>query len=190
MRQDATGMASAHAGGAASPLAERRITLRVCEAGDLPALAALFTDAVHVLGAPHYNAAQLRAWAPRPPDLSGWEHKLAGLHVWLAQVDGTLAGFTAFDDAGHIEFLFTAPALARQGVATHLYQQVRRSVGARELSTEASLVALPFFLREGFVVVQEQQVMRAGVLLRRFAMRHSPPEAACNNPPVDGLPQR
>ncbi|ODS93124.1 MAG: hypothetical protein ABS45_04355 [Comamonas sp. SCN 65-56] len=61
MRQDATGMASAHAGGAASPPAERRITLRVCEAGDLPALAALFTDAVHVLGAPHYNAAQLRA---------------------------------------------------------------------------------------------------------------------------------
>lgn len=39
------------------------------------------------------------------------------------------------------------------------------------LFTEASLVAVPFFQRHGFRIVEEQTVVSYGVQLRRCAMR-------------------
>lgn len=39
------------------------------------------------------------------------------------------------------------------------------------LSTEASLVARPFFAHRRFLMVAEEHAVRGGVTLRRFAMR-------------------
>ena len=80
--------------------------------------------------------------------------------------------------AGHIAFLYSAPAYARRGVASALYRRVESAwiaAGVRELRTEASLLARPFFERHGFDVVEEQTVRRGGVFLRRYAMRKSVP---------------
>ncbi len=92
----------------------------------------------------------------------------------LAHHDGQLAGFIGFSLDGHIDLLFTAPGYARQGVASALYaaaEQHLRAAGARELFTEASLVAQPFFARQGFSAEQAQTVTRSAVMLPRMLMR-------------------
>lgn len=141
---------------------------------DLPTVARLFTESVRHLGAVYYDEAQLRAWAPSPPDLDRWRRRLAPLCTLVADLDGALAGFVAFGGDGHIALLYTSPAHARRGVGSALYGRAEDSLSARgvaELFTEASLPARPFFLRHGFVVVEEQHVARGGATLRRFAMR-------------------
>ena len=63
---------------------------------DLAAVALLFTESVHGLACRHYDANQLAAWAPRPPDLHSWSRRLAGLKTLVAEVDMQLAGFISY----------------------------------------------------------------------------------------------
>lgn len=150
------------------------IHLRPYQPDDLAAVTALFSASVQNLAAAHYNAAQRQAWAPPVADLPTWQARLSGLQVLLAHRDGQLAGFIGFNPEGHIDLLFTAPGYARQGVASALYaaaEQHLRAAGVRELFTEASLTARPFFARQGFSVEQAQTVTRGTVTLQRFAMR-------------------
>lgn len=148
--------------------------LRAYCSGDLDAVVALFTASVHRLAADHYDEAQRSAWAPRPPDVEGWRRRLSGLRVVVAESRDRLCGFCGWEDDGHIDLLFVAPGCAGRGVAQALFDHaaaVLADQGIAELFTEASLVARPFFERQGFIVAEEQRVERSGVELRRFAMR-------------------
>ena len=153
----------------------RRFPMRIREAleSDLEALMTVFTAAVHALAGGAYTAEQCAAWAPIPPDPEVWRSRLSGLNVLLACDGEQLAGFIAYARGGHVDLLFTAPQFARRGVGTALFgaacADMRRS-GAQRLSTEASLAARPFFERQGFTVVAEEDVLRQGVALRRFRM--------------------
>lgn len=144
---------------------------RPYEAADLEAVATLFTASIHELGAPHYNAEQREAWAPRPPDRNAWARRLAELKTLLAEDDIGLAGFISWEGDGHIDLLYTAPRAQRRGVATLLLRRVQGVLPGIALFTKASLVAKGFFLHQGFHLVEEQCVVRRGVSLRRFAMR-------------------
>ncbi len=156
----------------------RPLGIRSYRAADLSAVAQLFTSSVHALSIEHYDASHRAAWAPRPPDLDEWQRRLAALRTLVAEEDSHLAGFLSYQPHGHIEFLYVAPPFVRRSVATALLQHaeaVLTSLGVRKLTTEASLVARPFFERQGFVVTEEQvteeqQVERRGVHFRRFAM--------------------
>ena len=148
--------------------------LRAYGSGDLDAVAALFTASVHRLAADHYDEAQRSAWAPRPPDVEGWRLRLSGLRVVVAEDGDQLCGFCGWEDDGHIDLLFVAPERAGRGVAQALFDHAAASLAAQgitELFTDASLVARPFFERQGFRVEEEQRVERGGIELRRFAMR-------------------
>jgi putative acetyltransferase len=150
------------------------IHLRPYQPDDLTAVTALFNASIEGLAAAHYNAAQRLAWAPQTPDMRAWQTRLGGLQVLLAHHDGQLAGFIGFSLDGHIDLLFTAPGYARQGVASALYaaaEQHLRAAGARELFTEASLVAQAFFTGQGFSAEQAQTVTRGAVMLPRMLMR-------------------
>ena len=141
---------------------------------DLAAIAELFTASVHSLAVGHYDAVQRAAWAPQPPDLEHWRGRLRSLQTCVAEEDGMLAGFIAYEQNGHIDLLFTAPDYARCGVASLLYGHVEAALlrlGVDALFTEASLVARPFFERQGFRIVEEQNVEVREAWFRRYAMR-------------------
>ncbi len=148
--------------------------IRSAAAADLGPIAELFTASVHTLATEAYCAEQRAAWAPRPPDLRHWETRLAGLSTLVAHDGAALGGFIAFTADGLIDLLFTAPPIARQGVATQLYRAAEhtlREAGVTTLRADASLVAAPFFARQGFSVMEAQHVERGGVTFKRFAMR-------------------
>jgi len=146
-----------------------------CES-DLEAVALLFTASVHHVADQYYDANQLAAWAPQPPDLSDWAQRLASVETLVAEVGGKLAGFLSYELNGHIDLLYTSPVTCRRGVASALYRHAEMSLlarGVKELFTEASLAARPFFERHGFEVTEEQRVQRRGVIFLRYAMRKS-----------------
>lgn len=153
----------------------RRFSMRIREFldPDLEALVAVVTAAVHALAGGAYTAEQCRAWAPIPPDAEGWRSRLSGLNVLLACEGEQVAGFIGYARRGHVDLLFTAPRFARRGAATALFGAAcadMRRAGAQRLSTESSLGARPFFERQGFTVVGEEDVLRQGLALRRFRM--------------------
>lgn len=143
---------------------------------DFAALAEVFTAAVHGSTVAYYDAAQREAWAPLPPDLQRWQQRLTQpeLCTLIAIRDSMPAGFISYEPNGHIEYLYTAPDSQRYGIASALYRAAElelSSMGVKELFTEASLVAQPLFLKQGFHIVEAQVVEVRGVQFRRHAMR-------------------
>lgn len=156
--------------------AKAQIFPKLMQRQDVPAIAAVFTASVHQLGARSYSPAQCAAWAPVPPDIPAWRQRLGSLTTLVAEADARIGGFIAFDAQGHIAFLYTSPDHARSGVASALYAAAVERLaasGVHEYTTEASLQARPFFERQGFTVVAEQNVERNGVSFLRYAMRHA-----------------
>lgn len=148
--------------------------IRPYRASDVEAVARLFTDSVHRLAAPHYDARQRAAWAPASPDIESWRARLAVQQTLVAEIDANLVGFISYESNGHIDLLYTAPVHSRRGVASALYSSAEAdliSSGVAELFTEASLVARPFFERCGFHVVEQQHVERRGATCVRYEMR-------------------
>jgi putative acetyltransferase len=147
--------------------------LREGSAADATACVELFTAAVHDLASEQYDSAQRHAWAPLEPDMKFWQQRLASLQLLLAEDASGLLGFIGYATDGHIDMLFCAPQAARQGVASALYGEAEarlRRLGVDHLRTEASLLAQPFFLHQGFVIEAREEVERAGVLLPRYRM--------------------
>jgi len=148
--------------------------LREAIPADAAACVALFTASVHQLAARHYNGEQRLAWAPPHADMTFWQQHLAGLEVLLAEREQSLLGFIGYAADGHIDLLFCAPQAAREGVASALYTTAEkrlRALGQTRLYTEASLLAKPFFLNRGFAVIEQEDVQRGDVSLRRYHMQ-------------------
>jgi len=149
------------------------VQFRAYDDDDLWSLVEVFTASVHQLAATHYDAAQRDAWALRPADLEAWRERLAALIVRVADDGAALQGVIGYTAAGHVDLLFTAPTSPRLGVARRLYASAEADLRARgvvRVTTDASLVAEPFFARQGFVIIEPQQVTRGGIEFRRYAM--------------------
>jgi len=136
-------------------------------------VADLFTDAVHDIHHAIYNKAQKQAWAPQPVDYKKWEERLAHKKPFISLINHQVAGFIEFEADGHIDCAYVHPLYQRQGVASRMLKHViylAEKKGLTSLSVEASLVAKPFFDTFGFVVKNENKVIRNNIALINYSM--------------------
>jgi putative acetyltransferase len=103
------------------------------------------------LAPPTMPAAEAQAWAARLT-LSGMERKLRELEVWVAELNGVIAGWGAIG-GDTLEGLYAAPEFAGQGVGTGLLDMLEGLMRDREFPSvraEASSNARGFYLRGGY----------------------------------------
>lgn len=164
--------------------------LRRYQGSDVAALVALYRDAVLGTGATAYSLEQVAAWATFPENSEAFGHQLAQGMTLIAIEGGQPVAFGQLHPSNYVAFLYTASHQGRRGYATAIYQQLEvaaRRAGVRYLSTDASRVSRPFFLKMGFEVVGQEEVSRRGVLLERFSMQKAiAPEPASEG---EALPQ-
>lgn len=142
--------------------------------GDASALGEVFHRSVHEGAALRYTREECRAWSPEPPATSRWEARLAEAETVVAETPTGVLGFMSLDLArGYLDLAFVLPECMGKGVSGALYAVLEnraRASGLTRLTTEASLLAEPFFRRQGWRVVRRQQVERLGVLLSNAVM--------------------
>ncbi len=149
------------------------ISLRPFLPSDAPALARLFRASVEVLAEEEYSDDQRAAWAAASDDLAGFAQRLASALTLVALRDHELAGFASFAN-GSLDLLYVAPEHARAGVATALVDAVEKLAAARglkEVETDASDVAQPFFAGRGYVAVQRNTVSLNGEWFANTTMK-------------------
>ncbi|MBD8349660.1 GNAT family N-acetyltransferase [Dysgonomonas sp. HGC4] len=126
--------------------------------------------AVHNIPTDIYTREQQNAWAP----ISILEQNLNLTKTWVCLIDDTIAGFIDFIlSKGHINYLYTHPNYQRKGIASLLYEKVETEairLQIEKLTTDASKVALPFFLHKGFTLERENIVERKGVEMINFTV--------------------
>jgi len=172
---------------------QESVVVRVYTDSDLAGVVSCFARSVREIGARYYARHQIAAWAPEPPDMETWAIRLRTGGVFVADVDGCIAGFARADDGGVVDLLYVHPDYERRGLGRELLHvacswAVGR--GAQKLTADVSIVARPLFEAMGFRVETEQVVERRGVAFRTFRMaREADPDqtlAQDESPP--GLP--
>jgi putative acetyltransferase len=150
------------------------VIIRPYRPADAIGLASLFHRAVQEGTVQHYDAAQREAWCDSPPTNAAWRARVEEADTIVAEKDGVHLGFMTMDmETGYLDFAYVAPNVMGQGVASALYAVIEgraRVRGHARLETEASLLAEPFFRRNGWRVVKRQEVERGGVKIPNAAM--------------------
>lgn len=154
--------------------------LRPYRSGDCPVLGELFRQTVLGVNCRDYTPEQLAAWTGGA-DLAAWDRSFL-LHTTLVAEaeDGAVVGFGDLDPNGgmegsaYLDRLYVHRDHQGEGIATALCAALEGSVPGRRVLTHASVTARPFFLRRGYRVLREQQVMRMGVALVNFVMERLP----------------
>jgi putative acetyltransferase len=138
-----------------------KAALRPMLPADAAYLAAIYRASVMELTSDDYSEAQQEAWAKtsEKPDFAA---KLANQLTLVATVASAPVAFIALRGADHIGMLYVHPGVARQGIATMLYDAIEKLAGARgakQLTVDASDTSRPFFEKRGFEGVQRNTVL-------------------------------
>lgn len=182
------------------------ILIREYQSADAPALWQLFYDTIHKVNIRNYSLEQVNAWAPLDVDLDRWTKRFESRATFVAEDGTTILGFAELESSGHIDRFYCHAECQGQGVGTQLLNRIEGEASSRgitRLYTEASITALPFFERRGFIVIREQEVECRGVLLTNFVMTktlqpasdrncHAAPPEVCqrlfSNPEIAACP--
>jgi len=151
----------------------RPIHIREFNPDDTAETAQIFFDAVRIGTVLYYNQSQREAWAPKLPNHEQWCQKLSMQEVFVAEDNAGLIGFMSLNNDGCIDLAFVKPDSMGMGVAKKLYSEIESHAyasGLLKLYTEASLLARPFFEREGWGLVKEQSTTINDVELTNFRM--------------------
>lgn len=153
------------------------VKVREFRPADAQATRAIFHDAVLAGTSAHYTRSQRVAWAGGRIAPPGWVTRLRRQHTLVATQDGRVLGFMSMatneDNSGYIDLAFVMPTLMGSGIATRIYAALEDwalKVGLTRFTTEASHLARPFFIRQGWTVEAMQTVDIRGQLLENFRM--------------------
>ena len=121
------------------------------------------------LAPPEMSVADAEAWA-RQLTLAGMEQKLRELEIWIAELEGVVAGWGGIR-GDVLEALYTAPEYAGQGVGAALLDRLEglmRGRGFEAVRAEASPNAMGFYLRRGYRVTGSQTPVGAWPIQGNF----------------------
>jgi putative acetyltransferase len=124
---------------------------------DLTALRELFAQSIDGLTAEDYDEDQRVAWAARAADAATFGQRLAGATTLVVMVNGKHAGFGSLRDNNVLDMLYVHPHFAGQGIGTALADALERLAqgrGAKDITSEVSDTAEPFFAGRGYVPMQ------------------------------------
>lgn len=147
---------------------------RYCTA-DLPALAELFHQTIHTINARDYSPEQLAVWSPGKIDAERWDRTLSEHYSIVAEIDGIPVGFGDIDATGYLDRLYVHSEHQGEGIASAICAKLEAyacALGCKTVTVHASITALPFFQKQGYRIIKEQQVERNGILLTNFVMIH------------------
>lgn len=147
--------------------------IRPYEQRDAEQIVVLFYDSIHTVCAADYSQSQLDAWAPEIPDLAVWHKRMAQRTTLVAEEKGTLLGFAELEDGGNLHMFFVRHDAQRQGIGLRLFSKIKQRAldfDLNRMTTEASITARPFFTRQGFEVIRQNNIERRGVTLTNYSM--------------------
>ena len=148
--------------------------IRPYKVDDTAEIMQLFYNTVHEINICDYTSAQVEAWAPKNMDTEFWLQGLSSKFTYVAVELNKIIGFGELEANGHIDRFYCHHEYQKQGVGTKLLEQIEikaQSLGIKQLFTEASITAKPFFISKGFTVVKMQEVERRGEKLTNFVMK-------------------
>lgn len=152
----------------------KKIMTREYKPEDVQALANIYYNTIHQINIQHYTDEQVEAWAPQASlETQGWKKKFEKSQPLVALIGETVVGFAEFEPNGHIDCFYTHHEHIGCGIGSALMAAIFNRAAhkkIRRIFVEASITAKPFFEKQGFTVIEEQQVDIHGIKLTNYKM--------------------
>jgi len=149
------------------------VNIRPYRENDARAIAELFHDTVHSVNSRDYTREQLAVWAPHEIDYEHWMRRLRAKKPVVAEINGKIVGFAELDPDGHIDCFYVHKDYQWRKIGQRMLDGIignATEMGIRRLYSEVSITAVPFFEKNGFLMIRENTVLRDGVQLRNYIM--------------------
>ena len=147
--------------------------IRNFQSSDTPHLIQLFRDTVHRVCRADYDTQQLSAWAPNTIDAERWTTRFLNSFTVIAEEDGAIYGFANLESNGNVDMFYVHADRQGMGVGSLLFSALEGHAGqmeVKQLSSDVSITARPFFLKQGFKVEREYVKDVLGVAFKNFMM--------------------
>lgn len=150
----------------------KTIHIRYYQLSDLPQIAELFYNTVHIVNAKDYTKEQLDAWADGHIKEKAWDDSFQKHHTVVAENGDAIVGFGDIDtESGYLDKLYIHKDHQRQGIANHICNELEKATAIRPITVHASVTAKPFFEKRGYTAIKKQEVERKGIKLTNYVMK-------------------
>ena len=149
------------------------ITIRKANSNDLEEILQLFRETIETVNAKDYSPEQIKVWKNGALKKERWLKKISEQCFLLAEIDNQLAGFGSITHDGHLDFMYVNKNNQNIGVASKLYDSLEKFAKGTQVNkiiSDVSITAKPFFEKQGFKLVQEQQVDIERIRLTNYKM--------------------
>ena len=133
----------------------------------------LFKETVLEINQKDYSNAQVQDWASCGDNDLGWENKFKKFTHFVYENNNQIIGFCAIDKTGFINSMFVSKDHQRQNIGKKLMSKILDFSSAhkiKNLKSEVSITAKPFFESFGFKVVKQQEAKANKLTLTNYVM--------------------
>ena len=107
-----------------------------------------------------YTPDEIQAWAV-PKKLESYWESIRTKEFFVAEDDGTIIGFALLKpETAEVEAVFVSPEVSGRGIGLELLSKLEeraRVLGLKSLRLNASLNAVPFYKKAGYVAQQQSK---------------------------------
>ncbi len=133
------------------------LKIRRARQEDCHSIGSVHAAAVRAISTALYTPDEIQAWAvPRKPE--SYEESIRSKDFFVADEDGAILGFGVLNqEIAEVEAVYVSPGAVRRGIGLELLRKLEeraRAQGIQQLSLNASLNAVPFYEKAGYVAQQ------------------------------------
>ena len=150
--------------------------------GDETALFYVYFSAIHEIAARDYTKEQIDAWAPADLDQELWRNHMFKIRPFVVELHDEIVGYADVQENGYIDHFFVSGRNPRQGVGALLMDRIHQEakvLGLKEMTSDVSRTAQPFFAHYGFQIAEQRYPVRRGVMIPNASMRKKLGNAEC-----------
>jgi len=148
-------------------------TIRRATANDLEQILQLFSETIEFVNSKDYLPDQIKVWKNGIAARERWLDKICVQYFLVAEINQSIVGFASITPDGYLDFMYVSKDHLRIGVAQTLYDELEKFAKANHLdkiTSDVSITAKPFFEKQGFIIIEEQQAKINEVELTNYKM--------------------
>ena len=136
------------------------LTIRKARQEDCQSIGSVHNAAVKGIRTALYTPEEIQAWAvPKQP--KSYEESIRSKEFFVAEEDGIIIGFGVLNrESAEVEAVYVSPQVGRRGIGLEVLRTLESrasGLGLRELRLNASLNAVPFYEKAGFVAKERSK---------------------------------
>lgn len=150
-----------------------QLTIRKGTKEDIPEMQKLFVETIQSVCANDYDQSQINVWISGARDAERWNNILNEQVVFITEIKDRIVGFSSIKNYNYIDLIYVDKDHQKQGVAYSLSNEMEDIAiqnKQRELTSDVSITAKPFFEKIGFQTIKKQTVLKENISLVNYKM--------------------